>query len=85
MPTEIITQYKSLEEIRLRKDALLKDIRNDDKKIHQLWSSLFHRPDALSGHATPSKRLNSLMSLGAGALDGLVLGWKLYRKFKKKR
>lgn len=83
MPTEIITQYKSLEDIRLRKDMLLKDIRQDDKQIHQLWSSLFHKPEALSGKSTPAKRINSLINTGTGLLDGIILGWKLYRKFKK--
>lgn len=84
MPTEIITQYKSLEEIRLRKDTLLKEIRQDDKRIHQLWSSLFHKPEALSAKTPPARRINSLLNTGAGLLDGLILGWKLYRKFKKK-
>jgi len=77
------TTYRSLEEIRTRKDALLEEIRKDDKQMKGLWNNLFHKPTALTA-ATPSKRISGLMSTGAGVLDGLILGWKLYRKFKKK-
>lgn len=73
--------YKSLEEIRTRKDSLKKEIRQDDKQIKGLWGDLFHKPEAM-GVMTPSKRITGLMSTGAGVLDGLILGWKLYRKFK---
>ena len=75
--------YKSLEEIRTRKDSLKKEIRQDDKQIKGLWGDLFHKPEAM-GVMTPSKRITGLMSTGAGVLDGLILGWKLYRKFKGK-
>lgn len=77
-------QYSSLNEIRLRKELLRKDIEADDAKIKALWKSLFVRPDALSKKATPSKRMQSLFSIGAGAFDGALLAWKLYRKFKRK-
>ena len=73
--------YKSLEEIRARKDSLKKEIRKDDQQIRTHWNSLFHRPEAL-GVMTPTKRITGLMSTGAGVLDGIILGWKLYRKFK---
>ena len=73
--------YKSLEEIRDRKYALKAQIRKDDQQIKELWGDLFHKPDMLVA-STPSKRLTGLMSTGAGVLDGLILGWKLYKKFK---
>lgn len=76
-------EYSSLTEIRLRKELLQKDIAADDAKIKALWKSLFVKPDALSKKATPSKRMQSLFSIGAGAFDGALLAWKLYRKFKK--
>ena len=57
----------------------------DDEKIKTLWNSLFKKPDALSKSASTSKRISSLMSMGAGALDGAILAWKLYRKFKRKK
>lgn len=79
------TTYRSLEAIQARKEYLLKDIRNDDEKIRTLWGSLFHKPDLLVSSNTPSKRINSLMTTGAGVFDGLILAWKLYRKFGKKK
>lgn len=76
MPT-----YKSLKEIQMRKDMLLRDIHKDDKQMKQLWADLFHSP-ASAALQTPTKRFTGLMNTGAGVLDGLILGWKLYRKFK---
>ncbi|SES96182.1 hypothetical protein [Prevotella sp. kh1p2] len=78
-----ITPYKNLHEIRLRKALLLADIQKDDQKIRSLWSNLFHQPVAFKSASTPSRRFNSLMNTGAGVLDGVILAWKLYRKFKK--
>ena len=84
METSEQMQYTSLNEIRLRKELLRKDIEADDKKIKGLWKSLFVKPDALSKNASAGKRLNSLFSIGAGAFDGALLAWKLYRKFKRR-
>ena len=78
-------QYNSLTEIRLQKELVSKEMEADNEKIKQMWHSLFAKPDALSKSASPSKRLKSLMSMGAGALDGAILAWKLYSKFKKRK
>lgn len=67
----------------MRKAALLKDIEADSAKIEEKWRSLFKKPDALSKPATPSQRITGIISTGAGLLDGIMLGWKLYRKFKR--
>ena len=77
-------EYSSLNEIRLRKELVQKDIEADDAKIKALWRTLFVKPDVLSKNASPGKRLNSLFSIGASAFDGALLAWKLYRKFKKR-
>lgn len=75
--------YHTIAEIRLRKSLLLKDIHKDSEKIDRQWHSLFQRPQALSKSLAPSKRLGNFMNLGAGFIDGALLAWKLYRKFKK--
>lgn len=75
--------YKSLSEIRIRKDMLLKDIKKDDEKIKSMWSDLFSKPET-STDFTPSKRFGGLLSTGAGLLDAAILGWKLYHKFSGK-
>lgn len=75
--------YHSIEEIKMRKSLLLKDIQKDSDKINSQWHSLFRRPEGLTKNATASKRITSFMNMGAGFLDGALLVWKLYRKFKK--
>ena len=71
--------YGSLEAIRNRKRELRKQLQTSDSEIRVMWKELFHRPEP----TTKSMRMSSLMSTGAGILDGLILGWKLYRKFKR--
>lgn len=74
--------YRTLEEIRLRKSQLLVDITKDSNKVEKLWNNLFHKP-AQKGKKSPGKRMSSIVSTGASVVDGLILGWKLYRKFKR--
>ena len=69
--------YHTLDEIRLRKAQLTTDIVKDSNRLATLWNDLFHKPKE---KATPTQRLSGLISTGAGVLDGLILGWKLYRK-----
>lgn len=78
-----LSSYQSIEEIRLRKAALQKEIEADSAKIDEKWHSLFKKPEALSKSATPSQRISGIISSGAGVLDGILLVWKLYRKFKR--
>lgn len=77
------TTYRTIEEIRMRKALLQKDIRQDSEKIDRQWHSLFQRPQGLAKTASPSKRIGTFMNMGAGFIDGAMLAWKLYRKFKK--
>ena len=78
-----MSSYQSIEEIRLRKVALQKEIEADSAKIDEKWHSLFKKPEALSKSATPSQRISGIISSGAGVLDGILLVWKLYRNFKR--
>ncbi|EFA43692.1 hypothetical protein HMPREF0645_1854 [Hallella bergensis DSM 17361] len=75
--------YKSLEEIKLRKAMLLRDIQKEDNRIQNIWVTLFRKPEAFKKNTSPSRRINSLMSTGAGFFDTVILGWKLYRKFRR--
>lgn len=76
MPT-----YHNLDEIRLRKAQLLTDIAKDSNRIRKDWNHLFHKSGSKTN--TPSQRFSGLMTTGASVVDGIILGWKLYRKFKK--
>lgn len=77
------TSYTTIDEIRSRKALLLKDIQKDSERLDQQWHSLFRKPTALTKGATPSQRISSMVSAGAGMIDGIILVWKLYRKFKR--
>lgn len=77
------TSYTTIEEIQLRKTMLQTEIQKDSNKLSNEWRSLFKKPEALDRKASPTKRFNSLLSTGAGLFDAMILGWKLYRKFKK--
>ena len=80
--TQPNNNIRTLEEIVMRKEYVLAEIHRDDEKIKKLWASLFHAPNLSS--STPSKRITGFMNAGVGVCDGLLLAWKLYRKFKKK-
>lgn len=73
------TSYRNLDDIRRRKDELLTDITKDSTTMENLWYGLFHKPDNLV--TTPTSRFSGMMKTGVGILDGIILGWKLYRKF----
>ena len=71
--------YNTLQEIRLRKEVILSEIKRDNQQINILWKDLFRKPEPRKKGLT----LASLMSTGAGLADGFMLAWKLYRKFKR--
>ena len=73
----------NLNDLRIRKESLKRDIQADEKQIADLWQRLVTPPQQ-TGLMTPSKRMTGLLSTGMNVVDGLLLGWKLYRKFGKK-
>lgn len=70
---------KTLSDIRQQKLLLQEAIKQDDQTIKDLWKGLFRKPDLTA--ATPSKRIQTFLSVGTGVVDSLILGWKLYHKF----
>ena len=70
----------SLTDIRNLKMGLRKQINEKENTISSLWHDLFHKEE-IEPH-TKAQKMTKLLSLGAGAFDGVMLGWKLYRKFK---
>ena len=74
--------YTTLRSIADRKSQLLKEIRKDSDQLTKLRRQLFEKPTALTSKRKGA-RMQGLMTTGAGVLDGLILVWKLYRKFKK--
>jgi len=71
--------YTSLRAVSDRKAQLLKEIRRDSDQIAKLRRQLFAKQEVVKSHGfMPSNFVNK----GATVLDGLLLAWKLYRKFK---
>ncbi len=75
-------EFCSLKDIRLRKAELKSEILKDSSKIQAIWNNLVHNPkDAI----TPTQRFGNMFSTGTNIVDGLILGWKLYRRFGGKK
>lgn len=75
-------QFLTLEDIQKHKEQLKNEIRLDEEKIVSEWHSLF-RGRAEREHQTPSQKLSGIINVSVAALDGLILSWKLYNKYKK--
>ena len=74
--------YTTLQSIGDRKAQLLKEIRKDSDQISKLRKDLFAKPTVTAKKSgfMPSNLVNK----GASVLDGLLLVWKLDRKFHRK-
>lgn len=73
-----VNNIRSIRDIRLRKAQLLTELTKDTNKMQNLWSDLTSKPTST---VTPTRRLTAAVTNGANLVDGLILGWKLYRKF----
>ena len=73
-------QFLSLTDIRNYKDEVKEEIDKDEEHIAELWNELFHKEDNAS--QTKAQRFTKMLSLGTGLFDGVMLGWKLYRKYQ---
>lgn len=71
----------SLAQLAAYKNQLKKAIEQDEKEMKNMWNSLFKKPS--STYKSPSQKLSNFLSMSGGIIDGALLGWKLYRKFKK--
>ncbi len=74
----------SLTEIRQMKDGLRTELQENEKQVSELWQRLV-TPPVQSGVMTPSKRVANMVGTSINVFDGLLLAWKLYRKFGGKR
>lgn len=75
---ETPTGYKTLDEIRQRKEKVLSAIRDENRQIDRLWTNLFRDDEPRKKGFT----LASVINTGMGFMDGFLLVWKLYKKFK---
>lgn len=83
MNTSAISYCKTLAHIRARKEELRNGIQKDKTEIQKQWDTLFHQPEETL-LPSPTQKVMKMMNTSAGIFDGLLLGWKLYRKYGKK-
>ena len=64
----------------------LTDINNKEKQISQLWDNLFHEEEQPKNgfFASPTQRFLDVVSSSAAIIDGVLLGLKLYKSFKRR-
>ncbi len=72
-----LLQYKSLEDIRLRKEELRKELMSDNQSMKTHWATLFRKQDVAT---TPTKRITKMVATSATVIDGLIFAWKLYNR-----
>lgn len=73
-------QFGSLTDIREYKEELRKQIEQDENSIAARWDDLFHKEEDVPQNR--AQKLSKMLSLGTGVFDGVMLGWKLYRKYQ---
>ncbi len=74
--------YRSIADMRRRKRQLRHEIAVSEKMITHSWHELFHR-HGKRRPASRTVRIGNVVSTGVSVVDGALLVWKLYRRFKK--
>ncbi|MCD7714574.1 MAG: hypothetical protein LUI08_06590 [Prevotella sp.] len=74
--------YHSIDDMRRRRKQLKKEIAATEKEISHLWRNLFHK-HGRKGSVSRMGRIGSVVSTGVSVVDGALLVWKLYRRFKR--
>ena len=70
--------YKSLDDIRARKEALRKELQQDNSSMKTQWNTLFHKKEKSN---LPAHRFANIMASSVTLFDGLIFAWKLYNRF----
>ncbi len=73
-------EVKTLSDIANMKDVVRHEMQDDEDKISSLWDNLVHGDNV--NPQSPTQRIFNMMNVGTGLVDGLLLGWKLYRKYQ---
>ena len=76
---EVCRTFNSLADIRAYKEELRQKIEQDENEIGRLWGTLFHPEEPET--RTRAQKWMHLYNVGTSMFDGVMLGWKLYRKF----
>ena len=71
--------YTTIEDIVAEKERLRKALTEKGEEISELWGELVH-PKEYDAPKSPAQRMLQYANAGAGLVDGILLGWKLYRR-----
>ena len=77
---------ESLKTLNEQRASIKSEMNAKEKEMRKLWNNLFHKePQTLRESLSPTHRALSMLSSSTAVIDGLLLGWKLYRRFGRKR
>lgn len=77
------TAYKTLREIRQRRRQLEREINAETKQMKRLRRQLFSSGTTAGRRKGKRFSVSTILTTGSGLLDGALLAFKLYRRFKK--
>lgn len=75
-------QFGNLEELAAYKQELMTELGKCEIEIKDTWNKLFHTPERKA--VTPTQKFLAMASNSAAIIDGAILGWKLYNKFRRR-
>ena len=70
--------YTTIEDIMAERNRLHEAMIQKGDEIASLWDDLVHPKQDDS--SSPTQKLLQYANAGAGVVDGVLLGWKLYRR-----
>lgn len=70
----------TISELKAQADLVREQIRVEQSEMHRHWNSLTKQRKKESKSKT--QRLIGFLTKGSTVIDGALIGWKLYRKFK---
>lgn len=74
------TQISTIAELKAQEDLVRAQLKAEEKEIRRQWDRLFKAKRR--SPKTPSQRFLGFFSKGTSLVDGAILGWKLYKKFR---
>ena len=82
-----LKMINSLDSLQIKRASLKKEMSKKEAELHKTWDNLFHKKeeDSLVSSLSPTKRVMSFLSSSTVVIDGMLLGWKLYNRFGRKR
>ena len=72
-----IREYRTLDEIRLRKDELLEQLEQDNTRFSTLWKQVFLKRE----ESTKTEYITGLVSNGIMAVDTILMVRKLVKNY----